>query len=286
MSILTIMEAKLDQLTQGEAAIARFVLDHPDRVLRFSSAELAEATRRSQSGVVKFCQKLGFAGYQDFKIAVSRAEGAEPVLPDGVVHGTIDSGDSHALTAQKLIGSKIHAMQRTLSVNDEKSIDDTIEALGTARRILLTGVGASSLVARDFAYKLQKVGALVLFVSDTHIQVANAATLDQRDTVFAFSHSGTSLETLKVAQTAHAAGARLISMTGLHANPLMELAELRLFTVPDEDKVRSSSITARDTQLMLTDLLFIRMLQKKPHLGEFVQNAARAVSELKPGTPT
>ncbi|WP_375263483.1 MurR/RpiR family transcriptional regulator [Palleronia sp.] len=282
MSVLAMIEARLNALTEGEREIARTILDDPEGVLRQSSAELARLAGRSQSSVVKFCQKLGFAGFQDLKIEISQATARRGAAEsDGVVHGSIEAADDLATTARKLLGSKIRAMQETLSVNGAETLDAARDALSRARRIQLVGVGASSLVARDFGYKLQKLGRLTTFDADSHIQMANAATLGPEDLMLALSQSGTSLETLRIAETAARCGAPLLSVTGLQPNPLSGLARIALFTVDDEKRVRSAAITSRDAQLMVLDLLFLRLVQSQDDAADLIRGAIDAVAPLK-----
>lgn len=282
MSVLTVLKAQIGGLTAGEREIADFVLADPEQVVQLSSASLAEATGRSQSSVVKFCQKLGYRGYQDFKIAVSQATAQTWPAPSGMVHGTIESSDSYQTTIQKLIGSKMNAIQQSMQVNSEAAVRRALEAIFAARRVQLVGVGASSLVARDFTYKLQKLGCLVLFDADSHIQIANTATLGAGDVVLALSYSGTSLETLRIAETARARDATVISLTGIQPNRLAALADIQLYLVADEDKVRSSAIASRDAQLAIADLLFILAVQTRPDANAMIQDAEKAVSVLKP----
>jgi DNA-binding MurR/RpiR family transcriptional regulator len=231
--------------------------------------------------VVKFSQKLGYAGYQELKLAVSEAKAQEWQAPAGMIHGTIEVGDGYLTILQKLLGSKMQAMQQTISVNNEAEIEKALEALHDARRIHLAGVGASSLVARDFSYKLMKLGRNVLHDSDSHVQMANASTLGPDDLLFALSYSGASIETLRIAELASQRRATVIAVTGLQDNPLARVADICLHTVGDEDRVRSSAITARDAQLMLTDLLFILLVQRQPDANDYVHNSETAVSVLK-----
>ena len=114
MSVLNVIEAQLDNLSPADRQIGRFILDNPDEVLRLSSARLAERTGRSQSSVVKFAQKFGFSGYQEMKLAVSKAR-AHAWRPPGALHSTIELGDSPATVAQKMLSSKMHAMQPNTS---------------------------------------------------------------------------------------------------------------------------------------------------------------------------
>ncbi|EUB96653.1 transcriptional regulator, RpiR family [Rhizobium sp. CF080] len=281
MSVLKKINAQLEDMAPADREIGQFILDNPDQMLRLSSAALAAETGRSQSSVVKFSQKLGFAGYQELKLAVSEAKAQEWHAPPGMIHGSIEVGDSYLTILQKLIGSKMLSMQQTLAVNNEQEIERALTALNDARRIHMAGVGASSLVARDFSYKLMKLGRNVLHDSDSHVQMANVSTLNSQDVLLALSYSGTSIETLRITELARQRGATVIAITGLNANALMQAADIRLYTVADEERVRSSSITARDAQLMLTDLLFILLVQRQPDANEYVHNSELAVSVLK-----
>jgi DNA-binding MurR/RpiR family transcriptional regulator len=281
MSVLQVIQAKLESMTDAERQIGQFIIEDPERMLRLSSAELATATGRSQSSVVKFSQKIGFDGYQQLKLAVTRAMAQEWRVPTGMIHGTIDAGDSVATMQQKLIASKLSAMQQTMQVNTEAQISSVVDALGSARRIHLAGIGASSLVARDFSYKLLKLGLIALIDHDTHVQMANVASLNHGDVLFAISQSGKNVETLRLAQVAKRCGATIITLTGLHENPLAAVADIALYTVADEERVRSSAITSRDAQFSITDLIFLLLVQSLPNAHEHIRASEAAVAALK-----
>lgn len=207
-----------------------------------------------------------------------------PALPPaGMVHGTIERGDGYVVVLQKLVASKLASMQQTLSVNGEQDIAKVLKLLDAADRIHLAGVGASSLVARDFSYKLMKLGRNVMHDSDSHVQMASASTLGPRDVMFALSHSGASIETLRIAELARQRGATVVVVTSLTDNALSRVADVLLYTVADEERVRSSSITARDAQLTLTDLLFILLVQHQVDANDFIHNSEDAVQVLKSG---
>lgn len=281
MSVLSRISAELDGMAPGDREIGRYIIGNPDQMLRLSTAALAAEIGRSQSSVVKFSQKLGYASYQELKLAVSEAKAQDWQVPAGVIHGSIEVGDGFPVILKKLIGSKLLSMQQTVAANSERILSRTLDLLDGARRIHLVGVGASSLVARDFSYKLMKLGRNVLHDSDSHIQMANASTLGPDDVLFALSYSGASIETLRIAELASKRGTTVIAVTGLHDNPLSRVADIRLYTLADEERARSSSITARDAQLTLTDLLFILLVQKQPDANDYVHNSDAAVTVLK-----
>ena len=280
MSVLVKIEATLDAMSPGDRQIGQYVVERSEQVLRLSSAALATETGTSQSSIVKFSQKLGFTGYSDLKLAVSEAWARRQEIPDELIHGTIQAGDDYPVVMKKLIGSKLMSIQQTLQLNREKDIHRALELLTGARRVHLVGVGASSLVARDFSYKLQKLGHNVQYDSDVHIQMANASTLDPGDVLFALSYSGASAETVKIAQFAKGRGASVVAVAKVAKTPLHDAADIRLYTVADEERVRSSAITARDAQLTLTDLLFLLLMQTQPDAQEHIAASEAAMAAL------
>jgi DNA-binding MurR/RpiR family transcriptional regulator len=283
VSVLKKIHASLDAMAPADRQIGQFIVDNPDEMLRLSSSALAEQTGRSQSSVVKFSQKLGYTSYQQLKLAVSEARARQWPSPAGIVHGSIERGDSYSAVLQKLIASKLASMQQTVSVNTEPTIARVVDLLDRAERIHLAGVSSSSLVARDFSIKLMKLGRNVLHDEDSHVQLASASMLGPKDVMFTLSHSGASIETLKIAEQARERGAALVVITSLKESPLSRIADVVLHSIGDDEGVRSSSITVRDAQLAMTDLLFILLVQRQPDANEHIHRSAAAVAALKVG---
>jgi hypothetical protein len=77
MSSLVKIRAERDQMSAIERRIADFILENAHLLRDYSSQQLANSLRISQSSVVKFSQKLGFKGYPDLKVSVSEAVARE-----------------------------------------------------------------------------------------------------------------------------------------------------------------------------------------------------------------
>lgn len=269
-----------NSMSNHEQKIADFLLDQTQSVREFNSKDLALAIGVSQSSVVKFSQKLGYTGYSDLKLALTESAVRTAMQPQAI-HGDISASDELKTVAQKLVAHKARALTDTVDANSEANVILAVDAIAKARRIVIAGVGSSSLVAKDFAFKLMKLGKSVLAESDTHVQVANAACLDPQDLVFAISESGATQEVVRIAATGLEQGAQVISLTGLSKNPLMELAQINLFTLADEAAARSSSILARTAQHMMTDLLFLLLTQRDEHSLQLFERARKAVQVFR-----
>lgn len=280
MGSLAKIRAMRESMSNHERRIADFLLGNVEVVRSHSSKSLAEQVGVSQSSVVKFSQKLGYKGYSDFKLSLTESVARSAMLPQAI-HGDIATDDNLATVAQKLISRKNLALNESLMANSEAALTSAATALREARRILVFGVGASSLVAKDVAYKLMKLGKFVLVEGDTHVQVANAATLGPGDLVFAISESGLTQDVIRVAETGVAQGASVLSLTRFTRNPLTELASHSLYCVANESEARSSSILARTAQFMITDLLFILISQKDSKANELFERSRQAVEVFR-----
>jgi hypothetical protein len=77
-------------LRTAEQRVADFILKHAEELIYLTVTELAERTQTSESTVVRLCQKIGYKGYQEFKIMLAR----DLVGPTETVYQQIDPGDS------------------------------------------------------------------------------------------------------------------------------------------------------------------------------------------------
>src|SRR5471030_2011246 len=177
-------------LAQNDRRLADFLLEHPEQARHLSSQKLAELAGVSQSGVVKFAQKLGYKGFPALKLAMSEALALPQNESAVTVHNQIISTDSLLVVGEKLLAEKQSALRATLDINSEQRLQQALAMLSGARKIILTGIGASGLVAKDLAYKLLKIGLTAIAESDTHVLLATVQALSETDLLLAISSSG------------------------------------------------------------------------------------------------
>lgn len=271
-------------LTPGERKIADYVLENPDKLKRLSSQGLAAVLGISQSSIIKFAQKLGLKGFTDFKMALIEEWGqqvSKQKQQSSHIHNAINSNDSLTDIAEKLCAEKQKALRDTTDSLDFTQLQQAVSHIQSAKRIQITGVGGSSLVAKDLAYKLMKIGYPVMNELDSHVQITVAQSLSAADVQIIISFSGKRRELLIAADAAKKNGATLIAITSLQHNPLRELADYTLDTIADETRWRSSSISARTAQNAIIDLLFVCLLQKNSEDSRhFIEQSQTLVDRL------
>lgn len=263
MSIVNRMLSRRTQLSANELKIADWILAHPQQAALMTSLQLAEQVSASQSSIIKFAQKMGFKGYSAFKLLLVEELSRKQALESTPVQHNIFINDPLAVIAQKLVQAKTDAMFHTTNALCFEQFHHAVNWINQAHRVQIVGIGGSALTGKDLAFKLLKLGITALAEQDSHVQIATARTLTPQDVQIAISFSGDRKEVFIAAEAAKQQGAKVIALTAPKKSKLRQLADIALDTIADETQHRSSSIASRTAQNVLTDLLFISLVQQR-----------------------
>lgn len=126
----------------------------------------------------------------------------------------------------------VSEIEQVIGKVDEEQVEIVTDALLKASRVFVTGEGRSGLMAKAFAMRLMHLGLTVYVVGET-----TTPALKESDTLVAVSGSGTTAETLHIAQQAKELDCTLFVVT---TNPDSALAQLaaRTLTIPAATKWR------------------------------------------------
>lgn len=281
MNCLIRIRQRYAGFAQSDKKLADYLLAHPEHARHLSSQQLASEAGVSQSSVVKFAQKIGFKGFPALKLALSEALVSNPTPHSMPVHNQIRGDDPMRLVGEKLIKENMAAMHATLDVNSEEKLLESVEMLRAARRIVLTGIGASGLVARNFGWKLTKIGFTAIVEQDMHALLATVQALGSDDLLLAISYSGERREINLAADETLRAGGKILAITGFSPNALQQRATHCLYTIAEEQATRSAAISSTSAQMMLTDLLFMALVQQDlEHAPERIRHSEELVKKL------
>ncbi|ALB67772.1 MurR/RpiR family transcriptional regulator [Cronobacter dublinensis] len=262
MNTLILIRQRYPTLAQSDRKLADFLLQFPDYARHLSSQQLAAEAGVSQSSVVKFSQKLGYKGFPALKLAISEALASQSNIHSIAVHNEILGDDPLRLVGEKLIKENLAAMHASLDINPEEKLLASVGLLRNARRIVLTGIGASGLVAKNFSWKLMKIGLNAVAEQDMHALLATVQAMEPEDLLVALSYSGERREINLAADEALRVGARILAITGFTPNALQQRATQCLYTIAEEQATRSAAISSTSAQMMLADLLFMALVQQ------------------------
>lgn len=238
--------------TAAEKKLADYILSAQDCISRMSISELSDACNVADATVSRFCRRLGYRGYPDFKMAIASAVRLE----DNPLSGEITREDTLDVICQKLLTANTLAMTQTLEVLNLETVTRAADILRDSANVLCMGQGGSMLIASEAAHLFSTVSGKFRPVSDSHMQAMAAAMMGPRDTILFFSYSGSTVAMLDTLKTARDQGGRIVLVTRFPNSPGAGLADLVLQCGANENPLQSGSIPARIAQMYLLDILF------------------------------
>lgn len=264
--ILIRLRQALPGLTPSEQRIAEAALAEPAHVAGLGIAELAAHCGISTATVARFCRSIGFDGYRGFCLALARADVSESGrrYEFGVSEGDIDPADSTADVVRKLAFQEARAVEETVQLLDLAEVDRVVTAILGAPMIDIYGVASSGLAALDLGQKLRRIGYLATAWPEAHLALTSAAVLRPGAVAIAFSHSGETEEALSAIEIARGSGAFTVAITNFPDSPLAQLTDAVLTTASREMRFRYGAMSSRMAQLMIVDVLFLAVAQRRP----------------------
>lgn len=258
----------LPGLRRSEQRIAQVALAEPAAVAGLSITELAERCATSTATVARFCRTVGFDGYRSFCLALARAAVDESGrrYQFGVSEGDIDPADSTRDVVRKLAFQEARAVEETAQMLDLDEVDRVVSAIIDAPNIDAYGSASSGLAAQDLGQKLRRIGYFANAWTDAHLALTSAAVLRPGSVAIAFSHSGETEEALSAIETAQRAGAFTVAVTNFPASPLAQLSNSVLATASRETRFRYGAMSSRMAQLMIVDIIFMGVAQRRPEV--------------------
>ena len=93
---------RYEKLTKSEKKVADYVFAHHRNPQFMSITSLAEECRVAEATIFRFCKTLGFKGYNEFKLALAKAQGQAGGSQPGGAYGAVGPGDAMEEVYQKV----------------------------------------------------------------------------------------------------------------------------------------------------------------------------------------
>ncbi|MDP5136039.1 MurR/RpiR family transcriptional regulator [Rheinheimera baltica] len=272
MVCLLKIRGMLQQMSVIERKLADFILDNANLLRDYSSQQLADAVGTSQSSVVKFCQKLGYKGYPDLKLAVNEAVITASTLQRDSAEPRQVQNNLTAMVEQLQFSLQSH-LRGILEINAEKTLLEVADMLAKADNVLLAGYGKSGIVAHDMQFRLLQLGKLALLHSDPAIALQMASMLSPQSIVLLVSESGQNADLLKLARYAKQRQIPVISLTSFKTNALSVAADQALFALSGDENVRINPILVQLAQQHLCHILYLLLCQQQNNDHQLEENS-------------
>ncbi|QAV23450.1 MurR/RpiR family transcriptional regulator [Proteus hauseri] len=249
-------------LMQGkgtEQRIAHYLLENSENIASMNAAELALKAGVSSASVIRFSRQMGYSGYPEFKVDYLSEEKQQKNNGD-VLYGNLAKTD----TTEQIIVKTGHlftsAIQDSLALLDANTIDVLAQNMVSAKRIVLFGIGASSVVASDIFHKLIRVNKNALFSPDLHAQLAYSANLSSDDLAIAVTARGNTVDINRMLKSAKKDKCLTMALTRFGQDEATRLADYTLPYFYDEQHSQLGVITPQVLQMVAFDVLFFKYM--------------------------
>lgn len=258
-----------NSLTAAERKVGEYFLENPEAAY-LSITEVTQVSALGYGTIIRFCRKMGCAGFQDFKVLLAQELGAADRAGRA---GHTDSVTDHA---EKMRSN----LRDTVNLLDRKALQKVARCLARARFVLVGGIAGSAALAHGFNYRLSRVGIYSAAYNEGYPMAIRAATLKTGDVFFGMSFSGATKDLVYAAKIAKREKATVVALTGFIKSPLGEVADDTLIGVSDRDPF-SCEIFSNVPRDFVLDLLFAEICRIRPKAEELIQKTFEAIADRR-----
>ncbi|MCO7174989.1 MurR/RpiR family transcriptional regulator [Sporolactobacillus kofuensis] len=208
-----------DRLSDSEKFLLRYIQDHISDMPKISIVRLSEKANVSTATIVRTMKKLGYDGFTSFKI---RLKDEHQLSPEFSVVEKVDNKIKEAILKNE------QEVSKTIQMLDRGTIEDVLQKIIYARKIVLFARGFSELIAKEMTIKFQLAGKYCEMHDDPNIIKTMSKRIQKQDVVLLISLNGYTEELVEAAKNCKANGVSTITLTANRESPIYALSELAL----------------------------------------------------------
>ncbi len=266
-ALLARLRSLVPTLSRGPAQVGRAVLADPQAIVPMTMRQLAAHTDTSDASVTRLAQAIGCTGYREFRalLAASTAVQTAAAGPAGTgrLPADIELDDAPAEVVAKLLAEEQQALADSAAALDIAALTASADAICAARRVVITGIGASGIVARDLSAKLERIGIISQPITEGHHALTAAAVMEPVDLLIVISASGETADMLEPLDAARAAGIPTVAITVRPRSRITAADHVLIAVAARESGMRPAAMSSRTGQLFIVDSLFALVYQRR-----------------------
>lgn len=258
---VTALQLNRAGLGEPQARIADYLMSLTrdfDRLVRVTSADIAEETGTSKTMVVRFAQSLGYTGFSDLKAALLSE-----------VHrssqGRRFSLEQHSEWLDHIVALVEMSMAAIGNVLDGKAFRKAVALTATASSVIWFGTGDSGIIAESCYHKSLLVGLSSQLVRTVEQMQILAPRLSSEDVVVVISQSAQWASYAPPLRVARSNGAAVILVTSSRQPVIGEVADVILLTTSPDVMIDKRPFTVRAPQMVVLDALLLEASGRHPN---------------------
>lgn len=222
-----------EELTNGQKAVAKFVLEQPKLLALHPAKKIGELTNTSETTVIRFCYSLGYSGYSALQneIRESLLYSDEREGPLKKYRDTTGELISESNLIQRVMEQDMRFIQQALTSLNHELYTEAVDRILQAKKIVVVGFRSSYALANWTSFTLNLIrGDTFLYRGPIDDASGLISAMDKEWLVIAFSFPRYAAETISFVRAAKEKGAKVLGITDDELSPIGIDADL-LFKV-------------------------------------------------------
>lgn len=277
MEITSILKEKKN-FTYIETLISDYLLEKQEDIANQSARSIASKLNTAPSSLTRFVQKIGFAGFTEFKTAylkeldylASHFNEINPNYP-------FDYNDKNVVVANKMGQLYQETVKDQLNLIHHDGLQLAINILQKARTVYVCSAGVQIDVARTFKEKMVKIGKDVV-IEDKLDDAFSRASFCLGDCAFILiSYSGETDQLLRIAAKLKGRQVKTVALTSYGSNSLASMADVSLYVSSREKLIENLG----DFSMNLSTLFMLDVLYMNIFNDDYQTNYSKKVASSK-----
>ena len=247
-----------------EVTLADYFLEHSLDIEKQSARFIAKKLYTVPSTIVRFTQKIGYQGYNEFREAYlkeqaylsSHFEHIDPNFP-------FDDQDKNIVIANKM-GTLYHEIiEDVLTLLDHDQLQAAITLLKNADFIYVFSLGVQLDIAQTFKDKILKIGKNVMTEEKADEMFYRSKYCNEKSVFLLISYSGETETLLRIAKQLKIRHIPLLAITTYGENSLFQYADPILYVSSREKLIENlGSFSMNLSVLFLLDILYANLFNE------------------------
>lgn len=220
--VLQVITDEYNIMSLAEKKVADYVLANPRQAVELNVSELAKSSGVSDATVVRMCHHIGYAGYYQFRITLSRDLGKRQQRENSVKESKGAVAQLFSFYAETMIavGERI----------DERTMWECVRLLKEAKMVHIIATGNSCNVSRYMGFRLERMGIRSIYDDLPEYYINHINLSREGEILIAISKSGTSKTVIRGMELAKERGLKTIAITASAQSPVSRLADYLLIS--------------------------------------------------------
>ncbi|MCP4177517.1 MAG: MurR/RpiR family transcriptional regulator [bacterium] len=267
------IRALYNTFSKTEKRIAQYILNNLKDVSHMSIDSLAREIDVGKASILRFCKKIEFVGFQDFKLGLVR----EVALMKDAIYTKHKGTNTLSTLISEVTNENIETLKVSLQKVDERSLKKASKFLLESKDIVIYAKGIAKVMGMAVKYKFMKLGLNCSMPEDYHFQCFSVTNVKPKTVFIVIDLTGSDNDFNKLISIARKKGAKIIAISNFEKSSLTDLSDIVLLTEATESPLKDGELTAILSQINILDMLYTILAMKR---GDGHIDHIRAIRDL------